>query len=94
MQDKVKKLCSVRDDAEAGLITGLLEQEGIPHGLRHGGAGSVYVSASIYGVDILVAESDYERAQTLLEGIFTPIDEETLARLAEEAEQPEAEPEE
>ncbi|HWR22536.1 MAG TPA: DUF2007 domain-containing protein [Feifaniaceae bacterium] len=89
MRNTVKKLCSVRDDAEAGLITGLLEEEGIPFALRHGGAGAAYVSSSIYGVDLLVAESDYERAQALLAGVLAPIDEETLARLAEEAAPPE-----
>lgn len=85
MQDTVKRLCSVPDDAQAGLIADLLEQEGIPHELRYGGAGAVYVSSSIYGVRIFVPASDYERAQELMQGLLTPIDEETLARLAEEA---------
>lgn len=85
MQDTVKMLCSVPDDAQAGLIAGLLEEEGIPHELRYGGAGAVYVSSSIYGIKIMVPAADYERAKELLESLMTPIDEETLARLAEEA---------
>lgn len=85
MKDTFQKLCSVSDDAQAGLIAGLLKEEGIPYKLRYGGAGAVYVSSAIFGVQILVPAFAYERAQELLQGLSAPIDEETLARLAEEA---------
>lgn len=71
MKQKTEQLlCSARDEAQAGLIAGMLESAGIPYILRRPGPGMVYNSPLIFGVNVYVAPDGYQEAKALLDGYF------------------------
>lgn len=67
---KMKWLCNVKNYAEAGMITGILENEGIPYRTYTFGGGARYRSDLLFGVEIQVLEQAYEQAKELLEAFF------------------------
>lgn len=66
---KTVKLMTFNDAAQAHIVQGMLESEGIDSMLQNENMGGVLPGLinNISGVDMLVAESDYERAIELLE---------------------------
>lgn len=66
-QNGTSFLCTAQDEAQAGLMAGILENAGIPYVIRHSGAGPIYGSASIFGVELHVPSSSYAQAKELLE---------------------------
>jgi hypothetical protein len=58
-QNGTSFLCTAQDEAQAGLMAGILENAGIPYVIRHSGAGPIYGSASIFGVELHVPSSSY-----------------------------------
>lgn len=60
-------LCTAQDEAQAGLIAGILENAGIPYIIRHQGAGPIYGSASIFGVELHVPTPSFAQAKEILE---------------------------
>ena len=71
MEEKERLLCTAQDEALAGMLTEMLEQENIPYLIRHKGVGAVYNSTFFFGVDIYVSESDYARAKELADAFFS-----------------------
>ncbi len=63
-----KLLCTAADEAQAGLICGLLENAQIPFVVRYPGAGVLYGSPVLFGVELYVPKSAYTSALELLEG--------------------------
>lgn len=66
---KTVKLITCNDGTQAHIIQGMLESEGIDSMLQNENMAGVLPGLinNISGVDILVSESDYERAMQLLE---------------------------
>lgn len=66
---KTVKLMTCNDAAQAHIIQGMLESEGIDSMLQNENMSGVLPGLlnNISGVDMLVAEADYERAMQLLE---------------------------
>ncbi|NLK43211.1 MAG: DUF2007 domain-containing protein [Tissierellia bacterium] len=65
-------LKTVNNNIELGLITNLLEENNIPYLLRDPGTGGymrIIGGGSIYGTDILVEESFFERASEIIGSI-------------------------
>lgn len=72
--DKVNlvKLRSVSNDIELDMIKGILDDNDIPYIIKDYGPGGymrVIAGVSLYGTDIMVEESDLEKANRLLEAI-------------------------
>ncbi len=63
-----KLLCTAKSDAQAGLICGILENAGIPFVVKYPGAGTLYGSPVLFGVELYVPKSAYSLASKLLEG--------------------------
>ncbi|MDR0325934.1 MAG: DUF2007 domain-containing protein [Oscillospiraceae bacterium] len=62
-------LTTVDDGYEIGLLEGLLGENGIPIVKRHREAGeymSILFGRSVYGIDVLVSERDFEKAGELV----------------------------
>lgn len=67
---KMVWLRNVRNEAEAGMAAGILENEGIPVRVFSRGAGQVYSMDTLFGAEIQVPEEAHERAQELLDAYF------------------------
>ncbi|MDL2235110.1 DUF2007 domain-containing protein [Christensenellaceae bacterium OttesenSCG-928-L17] len=70
MRETARLLLNAPDEAIAGMICGMLENEGIPYYTNVPGAGAIYGSANLFGVQIYVLPADYERANALVEADF------------------------
>ena len=66
-QDNTRLLVTLPDEMQAGMIGEILQDAGIPYIAKTPGP-SVYNSALLYGVQIHVADADWERAKELVEG--------------------------
>ncbi len=66
-QNEMSFLCTARDEAQAGLMAGILENAGIPYLIKHRGVGHIYGGASIFGVELHVPSSVFSQAKELLE---------------------------
>lgn len=66
----MKWLCNAKNYIEAGMITGILDNEGIPHRTFALGAGMRHRSDLLLGVQIQVPACDYDEAKDLLEAYF------------------------
>jgi hypothetical protein len=63
-------LTTVDDGIEVGMLEALLLDNNIPIVKRHREAGetmSILFGRSVYGIDILVSQNDFERAEGLVE---------------------------
>lgn len=67
---KLVWLCNTRSEAEAGMVAGILENEGIPVQVSSRGAGQVYSLSALFGTEILVPEEAHARARELLDAYF------------------------
>lgn len=68
-------LLSVSDKIQGGLVTGLLEDAGIPFFIKDkesGGFMNVYMGFSVYGANIYVDKSNYDRAKELIDSSMNP----------------------
>lgn len=63
-------LCNARNEMEAGLITGILDNDGISHRCFSRGAGGIYGMPTLFGVEIQVEEGALGRAKELLQAYF------------------------
>ena len=63
-----KLLCTAADEAQAGLICGLLQNAQIPFVVRYPGVGVLYGSPVLFGVELYVPSSAYATALELLKG--------------------------
>lgn len=66
-QDEASYLCTAGDEAQAGLLAGMLENAGIPYVIRHVGAGPLYGSAALFGVKLYVASDRIDQAKEIVE---------------------------
>ena len=69
--NEARYLCTAHDEAQAGLLAGMLETAGIPYTMKHPGAGPIYGSAALFGVELYVPANGYEEARALMDGSFT-----------------------
>ncbi|HWQ57723.1 MAG TPA: DUF2007 domain-containing protein [Clostridia bacterium] len=65
---KEKLLFNAPSPPEAGIICGILDENGVPYYTMTPGLGAVYVSSLNMGVQVYVSEEDYERARALTDG--------------------------
>lgn len=68
-------LISVSDKIQGGLVKGLLDDAGIPFLIKDresGGFMNVYMGFSVYGIDIYVDKSNYDRAKELIDSCMKP----------------------
>ncbi|HHZ14047.1 MAG: DUF2007 domain-containing protein [Caldicoprobacterales bacterium] len=66
------KLKSVSNEIELGMIRSILDDNDIPYLLKdHGSGGHMRIIAggSIFGTDVMVEETDFDKAKSLLESI-------------------------
>lgn len=69
-QEGLVKLTNLLDPLESEMLQDLLRQEGIPVLTRDKGSGGylkIYMGYSMFGEDIYVRQSDYARAQELIQ---------------------------
>ncbi len=66
-QDEASYLCTAGDEAQAGLLAGMLENAGIPYVIRHVGAGPLYGSAALFGVKLYVASDRLDQAKEIID---------------------------
>jgi len=84
-------LTTLSSPIELEMLKELFEENGIDIVVKHREAGeflTIYMGTSTYGIDIFVKEEDELKARELYDLYFSemqPIDEETLAKAAEEA---------
>lgn len=70
---KLKLLTTVDSFAESNMMTAMLKDEGIPvlvKDLGMGGLMKVTMGFTVFGQELYVAESDYERAAELVKAFF------------------------
>lgn len=65
---KEKLLINVPSPPEAGIICGILDENGIPYYTMTPGMGAVYAASINLGVKIYVSEEDYARAVEVTDG--------------------------
>ncbi len=65
---KEKLLFNAPSPPEAGIICGILDENGIPYYTMTPGPGAIYAASVNMGVKIYVSEEDYERAVQLTDG--------------------------
>ena len=73
-RDDVKLLVSVTDHIYLAILEGILEENNIPYLTKDRGCGSVLkvvAGFSMFGADIFVLESDYDKAIALIETMPT-----------------------
>lgn len=63
-------LCNARNEMEAGLITGILDNDGIAHRSFSRGAGGMYGMPTLFGVEVQVESGALDRAKELLQAYF------------------------
>ncbi len=71
-QEGLVKLANLLDPLESEMLQDLLRQEGIPvlaKDKESGGYLKIYMGYSMFGEDLYVRESDYERAQELMQSL-------------------------
>ena len=73
--DEVKliKLRSIANEIELGMIKAILDENNIPYIVKdHGPGGHMRLigGVSLFGTDIMVAQADVDRANSLLESII------------------------
>lgn len=71
-QEMLVKLANLLDPLESEMLQDLLRQEGIPvlaKDKESGGYLKIYMGYSMFGEDLYVRESDYERAQELMQSL-------------------------
>lgn len=66
-ESSLRLLTTAANEIEAGMISGILEQEGISYLAKSQGAGSIYHSGNLLGVNIYVTQADLKTAHELLE---------------------------
>lgn len=72
---KLVVLKTVDNNFDLELITNLLKENNIPYILKDNGTGGymrIIAGSSIFGTDILVEESFFEKAYEILESISSP----------------------
>ena len=67
MKKDASLLINVPDEGIACMICGMLEDEGIAQHTVVPGAGAIYGSANLFGVQIYVKHEDYERAKAVVD---------------------------
>ena len=67
MKKDANLLINVPDEGIAGVICGMLENEGIARRVVVPGAGAIYGAASLFGVQIYVKPEDYTRAKEIVD---------------------------
>ncbi|HOG01295.1 MAG: hypothetical protein BWY35_00141 [Firmicutes bacterium ADurb.Bin248] len=65
---KEKLLFNAPSPPEAGILCGILDENGIPYYTVTPGPGAIYAASVNMGVRIFVSEEDYERAFQLTDG--------------------------
>lgn len=66
------RLRSISNQVELDMIKGILEENSIPFIVKDHGAGGhmrIIAGSSLFETDVMVADYDYERANSLLESI-------------------------
>ncbi|MEX1143221.1 MAG: DUF2007 domain-containing protein [Anaerolineales bacterium] len=76
--EKIKRIAVLNDPAEAEVLRGLLEAQGIRVMLSKEGASTAYgLTAGAFGeVEVFVSEAQAEEAERLFEENFGPLDSE------------------
>lgn len=77
-QEGLIKLANLLNPLESEMLQDLLRQEGIPVLTRDKGSGGylkIYMGYSMYGDDLYVRQSDYARAQELIQTLCQNCDE-------------------
>jgi hypothetical protein len=76
--EKIKRIAVLNDPAEAEVLRGLLEAQGIRVMLSKEGASTAYgLTAGAFGeVEVFVSEAQAEEAERLFEETFGPLDSE------------------
>lgn len=70
---KLIKLRSVSNEIELGMVKAILDENSIPYIVKdHGPGGHMRLigGVSLFGTDIMVAQADVDRANSLLESII------------------------
>ena len=70
MEQKPVRLLKRTSLFEADLVCGILQQEGIPCYRKEMGAGAMYCGGAIAGADLYVPESEFERADEIVQSIL------------------------
>ena len=70
MEQKPVRLLKRTSLFEADLVCGILQQEGIPCYRKEMGAGEMYCGGAIAGADLYVPESEFERADEIVQSIL------------------------
>ncbi|MBQ6704298.1 MAG: DUF2007 domain-containing protein [Clostridia bacterium] len=78
MEQKPVRLLKRASLFEAGLVCGVLEQEGILFYRKEMGAGTMYCGGAIAGADVYVPESEFDRADEIMHSILNaePVEDE------------------
>ena len=72
-QIKLIKLRSIANEIELSMIKAILDENNIPYLIKdHGPGGHMRLigGVSLFGTDIMVAEADVDRANSLMESII------------------------